>query len=116
MAASRAFPARRPRPAEMALAAMVALAAGAAPGRAAGDPALGAYLSSECTACHQTSGRQQGAIPAIVGIPADQFVALMNAYKDRQRENPVMRTIAGRLTAEEVEALAAYYAELKPAP
>ncbi|GAU83212.1 sulfite dehydrogenase cytochrome subunit SoxD [Bosea sp. BIWAKO-01] len=84
--------------------------------QAAGDRALGEYLSSECTACHQTSGRHDGGIPAIVGVPADQFIALMNSYRDKQRENQVMRTIAGRLSQEEVEALASYYGSLKPAP
>lgn len=81
---------------------------------ASGDRALGEYLSSECTACHQTSGRQVGGIPAIIGHPADQFVALMEAYKDKQRDNQVMQTIAGRLTREELLALASYYESLKP--
>lgn len=84
------------------------------PASAAGDRALGEYLSSECTACHQTSGRQVGGIPAIVGYPADQFIALMGAYRDKHRENQVMQTIAGRLTEEELLALAAYYESLKP--
>lgn len=90
----------------------IALATG--PASAAGDKALGEYLSSECTTCHQTSGRQVGGIPAIIGHPADQFVALMLAYRDRQRDNQVMQTIAGRLTEEELQALAAYYESLKP--
>lgn len=94
----------------------VAIAASLSGGSAlaSGDAALGEYLSSECTACHQTSGRQVGGIPAIVGHPADQFVALMDAYRDRHRDNQIMQTIAGRLTREEVLALAAYYASLKP--
>lgn len=85
----------------------------AARAHAAGDRALGEHLSSECTACHQTSGRQQGGIPAIIGLPADQFVALMGAYKDKHRDNQVMQTIAGRLAQDEIEALAAYYGSLK---
>lgn len=81
---------------------------------AAGDTALGEYLSSECAACHQTSGRLAGSIPVIAGRPADQFVALMNAYRTRQRSNDVMWTIAARLNDQEIEALAAYYESLKP--
>lgn len=84
------------------------------PALASGDVALGEYLSSECTACHQSTGRQVGGIPAIVGHPADQFVALMNAYKTKQRDNVVMQTIATRLTEEELLALASYYESLKP--
>jgi hypothetical protein len=72
------------------------------PALASGDVALG------------TSGRQVGGIPAIVGHPADQFLALMDAYRGKHRENQVMQTIAGRLTREELLALAAYYESLKP--
>jgi len=38
---------------------------------------------------------------------------VMNAYKDKQRENPVMQTIAARLAVEEIAALAAYFREQK---
>lgn len=87
-----------------------------APAEAAGDKALGEYLSSECTSCHQSSGRQVGGIPAIIGHPAEQFVALMNAYRQRQRDNQVMQAVAARLSSEEIAALAAYYESLKPGP
>jgi cytochrome c553 len=93
----------------------VAAALAADPANASGDRALGDYLSSECTACHQTSGRQVGGIPAIVGHSADQFIALMGAYRDKHRENQVMQTIAGRLSEDELSALAAYFESLKPA-
>ena len=85
-----------------------------APADAAGDRALGEYLSSECTTCHQTSGKQVGGIPVIIGHPAEQFAALMNSYREKQRENQVMQTIAARLSSEEIAALAAYYESLKP--
>lgn len=96
--------------------AVLGLILACAPVHAAGDRALGEYLSSECTTCHQTSGRQVGGIPAIIGHPAEQFVALMNAYRERQRDNQVMQTIAARLSGEEIAALAAYYESLKPNP
>ena len=80
----------------------------------AGDRALGEYLASECVACHRPGGRSQG-IPPIVGWPEDAFVAAMNAYRVKERPNPVMQTIAGRLTDEEIAALAAYFGAL-PAP
>jgi cytochrome c553 len=87
-----------------------------APARAAGDRALGEYLSAECTSCHQTSGKQVGGIPAIIGHPAEQFIALMNAYRQRQRDNQVMQAVAARLSSEEIAALAAYYGSLKLNP
>ena len=78
----------------------------------AGDLELGEYLSSQCTTCHQRSGKSNG-IPPIVGWDAQSFVAVMQSYKDKERENKVMRNIAGSLSAEEIAALAAYFATLK---
>ncbi len=79
---------------------------------AAGDRELGQYLSAECVTCHRASGAAQG-IPKITGWPEDQFIAVMNAYKDKQRDNPVMQTIAGRLEVGDIAALAAYFAGQK---
>jgi cytochrome c len=78
----------------------------------AADRELGKYLSAECVTCHRSSAPVQG-IPPIAGLPEDQFIALMNTYKDKQRDNPVMQTIAGRLGAEDIAALAAYFREQK---
>ena len=82
---------------------------------ASGDRAFGQYLSSECVTCHQVSGRFDG-IPPIVGWPEDTFVQIMNEYKTKKREHAVMQTIAGRLSPEEIAALAAYFGSIAPAP
>lgn len=79
-----------------------------APHAYADNKALGQYLASECTGCHQLSGASSG-IPAIVGWPRDQFVAVVKSYRAKERDNEVMRTIAARLTDEEIAALAAYF-------
>lgn len=71
-----------------------------------GDPAYGAYLSSECVACH--SDGAQG-IPQIRNLPATDFVTMMHAYRSGNREHPAMQIIAARLTDEEIAALAAYF-------
>ena len=73
-----------------------------------GDPEFGEYLSGECVTCHQASGANKG-IPSIVGWPREDFVIAMHAYKNKKREHPVMRMIAGRLSAEEIAGLAAYF-------
>ena len=78
----------------------------------AGDSSLGEYLANECVTCHQRSGRAAGAIPPIVAMPLDQFIALMNSYKSKDRENEVMRVLAGRLSDDEIAALAAYFGGL----
>lgn len=82
-------------------------------GIAAGDRALGEYLSSECVTCHQLSGRYQG-IPPIVGWPEASFVEIMNEYREKQRDNPVMQTIAGKFSSDDIAALAAYFGSVKP--
>ncbi|GGK44525.1 c-type cytochrome [Salinarimonas ramus] len=78
-----------------------------------GDPEYGAFLAGECVTCHQESGDFDG-IPPIVGWPVESFVLVMRQYQDGTRENPVMRTIAGRYSDEELAALAAYFATLGP--
>jgi cytochrome c553 len=78
-----------------------------------GDKAFGEYLASECVTCHLISGKAVGGIPPIVGWPTDQFLAVMKAYKNKDRDNNVMQTIAAKLKEEELEALAAYFGGLK---
>lgn len=74
----------------------------------AGDPAYGEYLSGECVTCHQASGADEG-IPSITGWPERDFVTVLHAYKSKNRPHPVMQMIAGRLSNEEIAALAAYF-------
>ncbi len=77
------------------------------------DVEYGEYLSSQCTTCHQLSGKDNG-IPAIVGWDAESFIAVIGSYKRKERENQAMQTIAASLGDEEIAALAAYFATLKP--
>src|SRR5262245_56470808 len=93
--------------------AVLMLLAGAGAAHAAGDRALGEYLSTECVTCHRLAGPSVAGIPAIRGWPTEQFVAVMSAYKHKQRENIVMQSIAGRLSAADIEALAVYFGSLK---
>ena len=89
-------------------AALLATAAGAANAHAA-DIAFGQYLAGECVTCHRADGQDKG-IPSIVGWPADQFLAVLKSYKDKDRPNVVMQTIAAKFSEDEMAALAAYYA------
>ena len=76
-----------------------------------GDRAWGEYLSSECKTCHQADGTAEG-IPSITYWPEEDFVVAMHAYKRKIRPNPVMQMMAGRLSDEEIAALAAYFATI----
>ena len=77
-----------------------------------GDPAYGEYLASECLTCHQRDGTNEG-IPSITLWPQEDFVIAMHAYKRKLRPHPVMQMMAGRLTDEEIAALAAYFGALE---
>jgi cytochrome c553 len=98
----------------LAVSAGIAIQSSGAFAQAAGDRALGEYLGSECVTCHQLSGRVVGGVPAIVGLDAGSFIALMESYRKKERPNQVMQTIAAKFSNEEIAALAAYFGSIKP--
>jgi cytochrome c553 len=75
--------------------------------------AYGRHLSQQCTACHRLDGVRVGAIPAIVGWPADQFVAVLKSYKSGDRSNPVMKSVTELLGDEEMAALAMHFGAMQ---
>ena len=76
------------------------------------DPEYGEYLSGECITCHQTSGSDEG-IPSITQWPEEDFIVALHAYKRKLCPHLVMQLIAGRLSDEEIAALAAYFGGLE---
>ena len=81
-----------------------------------GDRDFGEYLSAVCVTCHQISGKTTGGIPPIVAWPEDQFIAVINSYRWKDRDNLVMQTVTAQLTDEEIAALAAYFGALPSQP
>ena len=79
---------------------------------AEGDVAYGAYLSGECTTCHQADGSYDG-IPPLNGLDQEHFILAMLEYRQKLRDNAAMQLVAGRLSDEEIAALAAYFKELE---
>ena len=77
-----------------------------------GDAEFGEYLAGECVGCHRRDGAAEG-IPSITGWPAEFFVTALHEYKQEVRDHPAMRLIAGRLSNEEIAALAAYFETLE---
>lgn len=75
--------------------------------------AYGKHLSSECTTCHRIDGTDNG-IPSIIGWPADAFVAVLVSYRDGERTNQAMISVAKSLDEEQMGALAAYFGSLQP--
>ena len=79
---------------------------------AAADMELGRYLASECMTCHR-SATATSTIPNIFGLPETHVIDVMKAYRDKTLSNPVMQNIAGRLTDEDIAALALYFSQTK---
>ncbi len=77
-----------------------------------GNVEYGQYLSSTCVTCHQASGDSSG-IPPIINWPANAFVTVLHAYKNKNRDNAVMQQITSALGNEEIAALAAYYESIQ---
>ena len=78
-----------------------------------GDVEYGAYLARECATCHRSHGGSTG-IPPIAGLDTDYFLAALMAYKEGERSDATMRTIARSLDDEAMAALAAFYAQQRP--
>ena len=76
--------------------------------------AYGRHLAQQCTTCHRTDGLNNG-IPGITGWPADQFVAVLDSYKQGDRKNAAMVSIAQTMDEAQMQALAAHFGALKPA-
>ncbi|MCW5714734.1 MAG: c-type cytochrome [Bauldia sp.] len=74
-------------------------------------PQEAAVLAAACFNCHGPEGVGQGPIPAIAGMPAEQLVAMLNAFKANEVPGA---TIMGRLARgyddAEIAAIAAYFA------
>lgn len=89
----------------------------AKPAVAAPDVELGRYLSSECLTCHRAGAAGRGSatstIPNIYGLAERTFIEVVKAYRDKRRDNAVMQNVAARLKDEEIEALAAYFAQAR---
>lgn len=78
----------------------------------ADDLAYGEYLAGECVACHSTNA--ETAIPPINALPAPYFIEALREYREGERDHELMRTVARSLGMPEIEALAAYFEQLKP--
>jgi sulfide dehydrogenase cytochrome subunit len=79
---------------------------------AAADPAAGRglALANACAACHGPDGRSQGAIPSIDGLAAEDFIAVLKAFRADTRQGTVMSRIAKGLDDADMAALAQYFA------
>jgi cytochrome c553 len=93
--------------------AVLALASGSA--WSEGNPIAGKRKSEDCGDCHGSDGRGDGdTIPAIAGMPAEQFTQALADFKSGKRRGSAMMKKQGlKLSEQDVADLAAYYAQLK---
>ena len=65
-----------------------------------------------CANCHGSEGRTVAgsAIPALAGMPKNDMLRHMKAFKDGSRPATVMHQITKGLTDAQIETLATYYA------
>jgi cytochrome c553 len=99
------------RPAAAMLVATALLGAPEPVGASANLKALGRQLAQECTPCHRLDGADAG-IPSIVGLEPDYLIETMSLYKNGQRNNPAMVSVAQSLDERQIRALALYLGAL----
>jgi cytochrome c553 len=81
--------------------------------QASGDAQEGKAKAKACAGCHGANGEGKKPNPALAGLPANKFVQALKDYKSGKRDNKIMKNFASKLSDEDMENLAAYYASLK---
>ncbi len=72
-------------------------------------------LAATCANCHGTDGHavRDSAIPPLAGLPAQYIASRMLAFQNGSRAATVMPQIAKGFSAEQIAALAAWFANQK---
>jgi cytochrome subunit of sulfide dehydrogenase len=76
----------------------------------AAEPPPGA---ASCSGCHANSARIETPVPRLIGRNAAETIKAMQEFRAGQQPGTVMDRIAKGFTDEEVQAIAAWYAEQK---
>lgn len=69
-----------------------------------------------CSSCHGADGggNEPAGFPRLAGLNAAYLEKQLQAFKQGSNKNPVMSGMAAALTDQEIKAVSAYYASLKP--
>lgn len=79
----------------------------------AGDVEKGKAKSAICVACHGVKGISPNPQwPNLAGQKDQYLILSLKAYRDGDRNDPIMAPLAQNLSDEDIENLAAYYASL----
>ena len=96
----------------------LALALAMAPGAAgaAGDPQAGKKKAYECLGCHGSAGYgnvyPSYHVPKVGGQQAQYIAAALKAYRSGQRKHPTMQAQAMALSEQDIQDIAAYFAQM----
>lgn len=85
----------------------------ASPAWAAGDADAGKKKAKSCNGCHGANGEGKKDNPPLAGMDPAKFIAAMEEYAAGKREDKKMQGFAKKLSKDDLENLAAYYAALK---
>lgn len=81
----------------------------------AADAEAGKAKAVVCAACHGVEGKAMiPGYPHLAGQSAQYTAKQLKAFRDGQRQDPVMAPMAKPLSDADIENLAAWYASLKP--
>ena len=82
-------------------------------GAHAADAAAGKAKTATCVACHGANGISNNDLwPNLAGQKAGYLAQQMKAFRDGQRQNPMMSPMVAGLSDEDIANIAAYYASL----
>lgn len=80
----------------------------------AGDVKAGEAKSANCTGCHGRNGKSMTPTnPNLAGQKEAYLVKATKAYRDGQRKDPMMSSMAAGLSDADIADLAAFYASVK---
>lgn len=72
-------------------------------------------LTATCATCHGAKGVSENpAWPSLAGQKAGYLISQMRAFRDGERQDPLMSPMAKGLTDSQINQLATYYAEQQP--
>jgi cytochrome c553 len=81
-------------------------------GMAQADPDVAAgkaRAAAKCDNCHGGGADADG--DPLAGMPADKIIKAMNEYRAKTRKNAGMRKRAAEVSEQDIENIAAYYAQ-----
>lgn len=101
--------------AALAVACAAVLLAAGGPAWGQQDPNYARNLASSCFTCHGTDGRSVGGIPpSLAGQDRAYLLQALKDFKADKRPATIMHQQAKGYTDAELEALAGYFARVKP--